>query len=372
MARYQFELASEADDADLRQILTSTPMEGDIALTFRREPSYFAASVVEGPFRQVVAARDCATNRIIGFGSRSVRMLYVNDAPTPVGYLSSLRLLPGHRNMGLIARGFSYFRELHADGQVDYYLTTIAEGNARALAILTSGRAGLPRYRFLERYFTLAIPFRGRRWRHAWANNRIQVRAAGQSDLPEIVAFVSEWGPRRNFFPAYERQNLFGPESSLHGLSVKNVLLATRGSRIVGLLGVWNQAAFRQTVVEGYRGPLRWLLPAYNLWSRLRGQPALPKAGHSLRYLTAALPIAAGGETAILLELIAHVQQAPELREHDYLLLGLAESDPLCGKARRHASASYATRIYLVAWEGAEEFASRLDGRPLYLELGCL
>ena len=372
MARYQFELASEVDDADLRQILSSTPMEGEVAVTFRREPSYFAASVVEGPFRQVVAARERATNRIIGFGSRSVRTLYVNGAPTPVGYLSSLRLLPGHRNMGLIARGFSYFRELHADGQVDYYLTTIAEGNDRALAILTSGRAGLPHYRFLQRYFTLAIPLRGSRRRHALVNSRLEVRAAGQNDIPEIVAFMSEWGPRRNFFPAYEREDLFGPESSLHQLSVKDVLLATRGSRIVGLLGIWNQAAFRQTVVEGYRGPLRWLLPAYNLWSRLRGRPALPKAGHSLRYLTAALPLVAGGETAILSKLIEHAQQVPGLQEHDYLLVGLAESDPLCSMARRHASASYATRIYLVAWEGSEEFASKLDGRPLYLELGCL
>lgn len=372
MARYQFELASEVDDADLRKILASTPMEGEVAVIFRREPSYFAASVVEGPFRQVVAARDRATNRIVGFGSRSVRTLYVNDAPTPVGYLSSLRLLPGHRNMGLIARGFSYFRELHADGQADYYLTTIAEGNDRALAILTSGRAGLPRYRFLQRYLTLAIPLGLSRRRHELADNRVEVRAAGRSDIPDIVAFLSEWGPRRNFFPAYGRQDLFSPESSLHGLSAEDVLLATRGSRIVGLVGVWNQAAFRQTVIEGYRGPLRWLLPAYNFWSRLRGRPALPKSGQSLRYLTAALPLVADGETEVLRQLIAHAQQIPGLREHDYLLLGLAESDPLCSMARRHASASYATRIYLVAWEGSEEFASRLNGRPLYLELGCL
>ena len=372
MARYQFELASEEDDADLRKILASTPMEGEVAVTFRREPSYFAASAVEGPFRQVVAARDRATNRIVGFGSRSVRTLYVNGVPLPVGYLSSLRLVPGHRNMGLIARGFSYFRKLHADGQVDYYLTTIAEGNDRALAILTSGRAGLPRYRYLQRYFTLTIPLCGSRSRHALVNDRVEVRAAGQSDIPEIVAFVSEWGPRRNFFPAYERQDLFGLESSLHGLSVEDVLLARRGSRIVGLLGAWNQAAFRQTVVEGYHGLLRWLLPAYNFWSRLRGRPALPKAGHRLRYLTAALPLVADGETAMLPELIAHAQQASGLQEHDYLLLGLTESDPLCSMARHLASASYATRIYLVAWEGSEEFASRLDGRPLYLELGCL
>src|SRR5437868_6568504 len=146
MSRYRFELATPADDADLRRVLAETPMPGAVTVSFRREPSYFGAAVVDGRFRQVVAARELEDGRVVGFGSRAVGERYVNGRPEPIGYLSNLRLLPAHRNRGLVARGYAYFRKLHGDGKARLYLTTIAEGNAAALTILTSGRAGLPRY----------------------------------------------------------------------------------------------------------------------------------------------------------------------------------------------------------------------------------
>src|SRR5947209_9611734 len=98
MSRYRFELATPADDADLGRVLAETPMPGRIAVSFRRDPSYFAAAVVDGRFRQVIAARDSATGRIIGFGSRSIGERYVNGQPEPIGYLSSLRLREEYRN----------------------------------------------------------------------------------------------------------------------------------------------------------------------------------------------------------------------------------------------------------------------------------
>src|SRR6185295_2018695 len=84
MSRYQFDVATEADDADLRRVLAETPMPGRIAVSFRREPSYFAAAEIDGRFRQVVAARELNSGRIIGFGSRSVCQRYVNGLPTPI------------------------------------------------------------------------------------------------------------------------------------------------------------------------------------------------------------------------------------------------------------------------------------------------
>src|SRR5688572_17574929 len=129
MSRYRFELAGPAADADLRHILHATAMPGSMVLSFGREPSFFAAPGVEGFSRQIVACRDMTTGRLIGFGCRSLRRQYVNGTPATVGYLSSLRVLPEHRNQGLIARGYRFFRELHGDGLTPLYLTTIAEGN---------------------------------------------------------------------------------------------------------------------------------------------------------------------------------------------------------------------------------------------------
>src|SRR5262245_44781440 len=114
---YRFELATADDDADLRRVMAETPMPGAMSVAFRREPSYFGAAVVDGRFRQVVVCREADTGRVVGFGSRSVGERYVNGRPASVGYLSSLRLLEAHRNRGLVARGYAYFRQLHADGR---------------------------------------------------------------------------------------------------------------------------------------------------------------------------------------------------------------------------------------------------------------
>lgn len=47
MSRFRLELAAPADDADLRHILAATPMQGTIEVSFRREPSYFDAALMD-------------------------------------------------------------------------------------------------------------------------------------------------------------------------------------------------------------------------------------------------------------------------------------------------------------------------------------
>ena len=55
-----------------------------------------------------------------------------------------------------------------------------------------------------------------------------------------------------------------------------------------------------------------------------------------------------------------------------YLLLGLHERDPLLAVARSLRGARYTTRLYLACWDDGEGLRQGLDGRPPYLELGCL
>ena len=178
VVRYRFELATPQDDLALREVLRATPMDGRISVCFQREPSFFSGSVVEGPFRQVIVCRDTQTSEIVGFGTRSIRDMHVNGSPEPVGYLGSLRLLEPHRSIGLVARGFRFLSELHGDQRTELYLTTIAEGNERAMATLTSGRAGLPRYNFAGRFHTFAIPIPRKLKRPRGFQGEVTVRSA--------------------------------------------------------------------------------------------------------------------------------------------------------------------------------------------------
>jgi ribosomal protein S18 acetylase RimI-like enzyme len=371
LTRYRFDLAGPADDADLRRVLAATPMAGTIALTFLREPSYFAGARVEGRFRQVVACRDRENGRIVGFGVRSVSPRYVNGRPERIGYLSTLRLLKEHRNRGLAARGYAMFRRLHTDGQTPLYVTTIAESNYPALTLLTSGRPGLPTYHDAGRFHTAALPLTRRRVRRPLPIG-LEVRPARREDMGALLTFLREHGPRRQFFPVYEEEDFVGENGAFKDLRLEDVLLAFRGGALVGTLAGWDQQGFRQTVVHGYVGVLGWVRPAYNVWARLRGRPPLPAPGGIVSYLTAALSVVAGDDPAVFAALLAVLRARAAAGTHQYLMLGLHETDPLLPVVRACRATWYDTRLYLVCWDDGEPTRGGLDGRPPYLELGCL
>jgi hypothetical protein len=372
MSRYRFELAAEADDENLRSVLAATPMNGRIQVAFCREPCYFGGASVDGEFRQTIACRESESGRIVGFGSRSVASRFVNGVPRPIGYLSALRLLKAHRNRGLVARGYAYFRRLHAaDARTKLYLTTIAEGNEQALAVLTSARAGLPAYNDAGWYHTVAIPL-SRRRRKGHTGFCGTIRPAAVSDAPLIFEFLTKHGSARQFFPCYTAADLFAEEGLLKSLKPENLLLAFVEDRLVGTLGGWDQLGFRQNVVHGYTGPLRYARPFYNAWARIRGRAPLPKAGTPLRSLYAALFVVADDCSVTFCALLDELLRRAASMCYEYLLVGLHESDPLRRELKTYGGTEYRTRLFLVCWEDGEALRRSLDSRPPYLELGSL
>ncbi len=371
MSRYRFELATPADDGELRAVLAATPMPGSIAVSFHREPSYFGAAVVDGRFRQTLAARDQQTGRIVAVASRSVGPRYVNGQPADVGYLSGLRVLEGHRGLGMLGRGYAFLRQLHADGRTPLYLTTIASDNQPALAALTAGRAGLPMYHYAGRYVTVAIGLsRGRKCEISGAG--VETRPARVDDVPAVLDFIRRVGPQRQFFPCYEAGDFFSDEGAFRGLRPEQLLLAFRGGQLVGTLGGWDQHAFRQIVLHDYGRLRRRLRPLYNVWAQVRGLPRLPLPNVPIRHLIAALPLVESDDPLIFQELLGTLVQRTSGGPWEYLLVGMHESDPLLAATRRYPAQHYTTNLYLACWEDGEPFRQALDARPRYLELGSL
>jgi hypothetical protein len=377
MPRFRFELAGPADDGDLRRILAE-PMGGRIAVAFRREPSFFAAAAVDGRFRQVIACRDLETGQLIGFGVRSVLDRYVNGRPAPVGYLSSLRLLKAYRNLGLIARGYAELRRQHADGRAAFYLTTIIEGNAPALRALLGGRAGLPVYHPAGMFHTLVLPLPQHarslqlRFRRAPpAPPGLELRPARQEDSAAILEFLHREGPRRQFFPCYREDDLFQPGGLLRDLRPADVWLAWQGGRLVGILGAWDQHAFKQSVVCGYSPALVWARPLYNAWVKLTGRAPLPPPGQPLTYRSVALAVVRGDDPTVFAALLGAVRAACG-GAAGHLLVGLHGDDPLLAHPALARATRYSAGLYLACWEDGEKARLEVDRRPPYLELGCL
>lgn len=367
---YTLSLGQPEDDRELRDLLAAIPMPGSISLCWHREPSYFGGAVVEGHFRQTIVVRDRCHGRVVGMGNRSVSPVYLNGQPAPVGYLGGLRSLPKYRGGTLLARGYRFLRQLHGDGKTALYVTTIARNNRVARDVLTSGRAGLPTYHPAGEFVTLLLPLR-RRPRAARAAP-IAIRPAATSDMPRLLEFWNTLGPRRQFFPVLTERDFGTPESLYRELEPSHILMACRDNCVCGTIAIWNQQAFRQTVVTSLPAWLRWLLPAYNLLAAVRRRPRLPEVGGKVSYLTAALPVVSHDDPEIWRHLLHAAQTYRSNRAHRFVALGLHASDPLLPVVRRRAVMTYITEVYLVCWEDGEPLRQLLDSRPIYLELGRL
>jgi hypothetical protein len=367
LSRYRFELATREDDAELRRLMANNTMPGNVSLSFHREPSFFDAAAIEGPFHQTVICRDNNNNAIVGLGSRSIRNRYVDGQIEPIGYLSSLRLNSDHRSMGLVARGFRYFRELDRDERTKLYVTTIAEGNKPAERTLLNSRAGLPTYRRIGTLLTLSLSLR--RCESVTAA-RIEVRNAQVDDLPSIVSFANKVGARKNLFPQYVENDFLGETGTFRRLELSRLFIALEAGKVVGMVGLWDQSGFKQTIVNGYSQWLKLSRPFVNRWFHWRGDPPLPAPGQELRAYVGTLMVVVDDRIDVAKALIA-AACVSNRGDIGRLLLGFDSRCSIGKVLASRASHRYTTAIYLVSWE-TEQFDRWDNGRGIYMELGCL
>lgn len=367
----RFGLAGPSDDAGLRALLRAMPMGTGIRVTFEREPSYFAAARLQGEV-QVPVARD-ASGRVVGMGLRAFSPGWRGGRPAEVGYLGDLRLTPELRGGTLLARGYRFLRELHADRRAAVYATMLVADNALALSTIAAGRAGLPVYRDLGRYLSPSLILGPRPAPLSVPGVRIE--RGSLSRLSDIVAALNAFGREREFAPRHEAAD-FLPGGRWTGLAPEDFFLALSGPLVVGTLARWDQGAFRQTRVHGYAPAIeagrrlarpfaRLPLPA-----RLRLAGRLPVPGALVPHLYAAFPSAESPEVLRLLidALRADAAGGPHL----YAVLGLSERDPLAAALSGVPQVPFAGRLFAVHYSEGRAAADEAAERVPYLEAGAL
>lgn len=359
-----FSLATSADDAGIRRLLSSNPIPGKIRIRYEREPDYFAGCATMGT-TQVLVAR--AEELVIGVACRAVRPMYINGERADVGYLGQLRVDPHFRGRWLVLRGFRKLHELHQEAPPRGYVTTIIEGNDEAEGVLVRlARGPMPRYRKIDRLMTLALP----------AARAVRVeRSQSQRSLAEIVAFLNREGSRKNFFPVYEEQSFTAgmlSDGLTRGFDPKDFIVIERDGVIAGVAGLWDQSAYKQSIVDAYDPLTRAARPIYNTAAIVLRRATLPKPGTALRFGYASFFCAVNDDPAIARELIVRLLAAARECGLDHLLVGFAESDPLLQVVRTFRHVAYPAGIFTVAWDDGNDFHDRLDARPRYLEIASL
>lgn len=355
MSEVAFSLATRDDDAGIRNLLARNPMPGRIRVRYEREPSYFdALATIRNT--QVLVAR--ADDQVVGVACRDVRPLYINGEVQQVGYLGQLRVDQTFRGRWLVLRGFKMLHELHRAAPPRGYVTTIIEGNDEAEGVLVhKARGPMPRYRRIDRLVTLALrPQKSHRSHQSHESYRTDRTDKTNS---ELAAFLFREGSRKNFFPVYD------------GAPGDFTVIRENGA-IVAAAALWDQSAYKQTIIDAYDPLTRAARPFYNAAALLLRRPVLPRPGTRLRAAYASFFTVADDDPAVARRLIVRLLNEAYARNLDHLLLGLTESDPLLAVARSFPHVAYPAGVYTVSWDGEEAFHDRLDDRPRYLDIATL
>lgn len=370
MRDFSFGLATRDDDPAIRRLLRDNPVPGEITVTYEREPDYFLACGTMGRFWQILVARHTPTGRIVGLACRATRPMFINGMIEEVGYLGQLRVDDRYRGRWLVAFGMRFFRELHLDGRVSGYMTTIIEENSVARGLLVDRpRPHYATYREVGQLNTLAIVLKRPR---PLTDTPYEIGAIADADLNDVTSFLNTHGRYKNFFPVYETDD-FRNGKTMPDLCVgKDVFVARRDSEIVGVIGLWDQSRYKQTVVQAYSGKMRLSRPVYNTMALLRGGQALPAPGNKIHYIYASLVCVERNDPAILDALLRYVYNEAVGRGYAYLSIGLESRDPLLPVAKRYAHIAYLSRVYTVCWDRQGEFHARLDQRVPYVEIAAL
>ncbi|MDB9374646.1 hypothetical protein [Nodularia sphaerocarpa] len=368
MSQFKFALATADDDAALRQRMALDRMEGNISVSFRREPSYFAGCQVQGEKIQVIKCTDDRTGEIIGLGSRLINRAFINGELDKLGYLADLRVNPDYRRGTLLARGYKYFQNLHQENPVSLYFSLILEENVQAIKNLTGGRAGLPQYHDMGRIYSPAIHLDLPKPEIKMAG--ISFQRGKPEILPEILAFVQKWRSQKQFAPHYDLADFHS--NRLRGLKAEDFYLAIRNNELVGTLAAWEQQTFRQTHIEGYSHQFARMRFFYNLLSQVTPLKPLPSPGAMVPYFYLAFVALADNSPEIFRALLRQLYRDRYQGNWHYFIAGLHENDPLTSILKEYRRIDAGGRLFAIHYpDGAASF-HQLDKRVPCVEIGAV
>jgi hypothetical protein len=364
-------LATPAHEPQLRRLLRENPMDGDIRVSFEREPDARWGAAVEGFPHATVVVSDPATGAVVGMGSRAVMDVFVNGEAQRVGYLGQLRLDRAYRGrLRPLVEGYALLRAQRAPGEQPYDLTSIVADNTAARRLLEAGLPRLPTYRPLDAFVTLVLP--SRRGQSGRATRRTRIVPGSRELLPAIAECLARNGRRFQLARRHSVDTLLA-STRTRGLAPEDFLAATTGDRVIGCLAVWDQGAFKQTVVRGYGPRLARWRGLINIAAPLLGTPRLPAPGEALRHAYLSHVAVDEDSREVFEALLAAALTRARDRSIDHVVAGFSERHPLlavaraCGRSREYGSILYAVH----GTDGAGA-AARLDGRISHVEVALL
>lgn len=369
-ANLEFELASSQTEGEFRKLLRNNALDGNIRMLLTREPNAFHAAAISGDVHELMLAYRLVPRQLVGGGARYELDVYVNGTAARIGYLGELRIDGGfQQRRRLLLEAYRAMRKQHEMGNTPVYITTIIADNTSTRRLLEAGLSDMPVYQPLETMATLVIPAQQAA---ACKAPELRVETGATIKMAELAEHLNNSGRIYQFHPVWNEETLLS-EDRCRGISTSDFFVVRDDTRIRGLLCLWDQRAFKQSVVAGYSRQLARVRPFMNFVAPFRNRPRLPPPGHELKSAFLSHLSVEPDDEETLLTLIQKAGQQAVRRGIDYVMLGLAERHSHCRLLQKRFSChKYVSMIYLVYWQDGEEYASGIDDRIPHPEMAIL
>ncbi len=363
---FRFATATTADEPEIRALVGGLAMPGAVSVRFEREPDYFLGTTIQGDPCDVLIARHRSDDELAAVMVRAERRVFINGRPSRVAYIGQIRIAPRFQGRWLMPRAVLEMSQLR-DAALPC-LGVIATDNPVALGTIAGRRPpGGPRVAHVARLVSLAFILHSRL---PGRRPPLPVERPDARRLDEVGDFLLRAGPRRQFFPVIDREDLTDG-CTLRGLRAADLCIVRRNGDIVGVLGAWDQSGFKQEVVAGYAPRLRLLRPAYDLVARVLGGRPLPRAGEVIHTAFGCLCCLADDDPDVLAALLLAARERAAWQGQAFLMVGFDERDPLLRLVPRALHVTYRSDVFLGSFAGTDP-ARELDGRPCHVEIGTL
>jgi len=364
--RFMIEPATPNDSDEILSILEETVFPSGVPLVYTRRPDAYRSFMAEAEDVHLFVCRDRRENQIAGMAAYGFHDCFIDGRPQKVVYLFGLRTRPqyrGHRAFVLLPQAYQEtVQRLHAQG-ISYFFAATLKDNMIARRFLTKPRPRMPSCQFLCPYLTLG--FRTRKRPPALPGSCL-FRKATTGDRAAIEEFLMREGRRYSFFPAridslIERH----PELSWESF---HLLIDRRQGDVLACGAEWDQTSYKQYIVMGYRGIMKWVRNLSFLFP-VFGYPSFPKPPSTLRFPFLSFWCIKDNRPDYLTWFLDGFAFAT--RRYPYFVAGIAETHPLRPSLDRRRMLRRDSHIYMVGDHTTPSDLERLRESP-YLECGWL
>ena len=362
MSKYTIHLATADDNAELCALF-ALPMKGNISLSFSRSPDYFTGSCVQNEITEVYICRNVNNGSACAIFSVGKRRVFRNGNIIFTPYFADLRIDEKARDGRLLLYISKFLNERNIPGD-DEAQTIIFSDNSVMLSLIEKqsvrkNSMSMHYYNFTGNYISYILPSQ----RIGSTAPHLTIRQATIADIPDMQRFLEQEGPKKDFFPYYNFAELTAGNSYYHQLTVNNFYIVLLNDKIYAMAGIWDQSAFKRTLVGNYSGILKTLRPLINIVSKITGGINLPAPGNPFSYVYLHCILITNNNTAVFKQLVDHILS--NMPSDSCLLVGLDAADDLCEPLNKYKhTRKIAGKHYLVS----STYRPPKSKRSFYLE----